>query len=77
MFTNNHYYTESEVAEALPIAVGTLRNWRYLRKTKGKDAGPAYCKFGGKVVYLGEHLNAFVRRNMIGAGGQIVSKGAA
>lgn len=47
------YLTEKEAAELLRLAVGTLQNKRV------QGTGPAFHKFGGRVLYSRQDLEAW------------------
>lgn len=50
------FYTPPEVADILRLTVETLSNWRQRRY------GPAFVKFGRKVLYSEEALQQFVQK---------------
>ncbi len=54
------YYTTKEVAAMLKISPRTLENWRNLRQ------GPAFAKFGSRVLYSSEAIAAFAAANTVG-----------
>lgn len=54
------YYTTKEAAAMLKLSPRTLENWRNLRQ------GPAFIKFGSRVLYSSEALAAFAAENVIG-----------
>lgn len=56
MDTEKTKFNTDEAAQYLDIAAGTLENWR------GQDKGPAYYKPAGKVFYLKEDLDAFIKK---------------
>jgi hypothetical protein len=47
------YLTEKEAADTLRLAVGTLQNKRVA------GTGPAFHKFGGRVLYSRQDLDAW------------------
>ena len=49
------FITETDAAEMLKKAVGTLRHWRYNTKT-----GPKYYKIGGSIYYKKEDIASFI-----------------
>lgn len=49
------FLTETEAAELVRLAVGTLQNKRVA------GTGPPYCKAGGRVLYDREDLLLWVR----------------
>jgi len=51
--TRDMYYTTKEVAAMLKISPRTLENWRNLRQ------GPAFVKFGSRVLYSSEAIEAY------------------
>jgi len=55
------YLTDKQVAEQYPIALPTLRNWRF----QGK--GPCFIKLtpGRKVLYRKEDVEKFLLRHRI------------
>jgi hypothetical protein len=53
------YVPEHEVASALGVEIGTLRNWR------SKGHGPAYSRAGGTLVYPVEALREWLRGNLV------------
>lgn len=55
------YYTTKEVAAMLKISPRTLENWRNLRQ------GPAFVKFGARVLYSSEALAEYAAANTIGS----------
>lgn len=50
--------TASDVADALRVSEGTLRNWRSARR------GPRFAKVGGAVRYREEDLTDWIERNL-------------
>lgn len=52
--------TESEVAEAHGIAVGTLRNWR----SNGSVDLP-FVRVGGSIRYNPDDVREFIKRNTV------------
>ncbi|QDE38443.1 helix-turn-helix domain-containing protein [Luteibacter pinisoli] len=54
------FYTTKEVAAMWKVSPRTLENWRNLRQ------GPAFVKFGSRVLYSSEALEEFAARNAIG-----------
>lgn len=50
------FYTPPEVADILRLKVQTLADWRNRRY------GPAFVKFGSKVLYSEEALQQFVQK---------------
>lgn len=50
------YLTQAELAKRWRISPRSLERWRY------KNAGPAYVKLGGKVVYDVTDVEAYERR---------------
>ncbi|MEZ2417664.1 helix-turn-helix domain-containing protein [Luteibacter sp. RCC_6_2] len=55
------YYNTKEVADMLRISPRTLENWRNLRQ------GPAFTKFGSRVLYSSEALAEYTAKHTIGA----------
>ena len=53
-FESEKYYRPADEAMRLIATVGSLALWRHLGK------GPPYTKFGHRVLYLGEELNAWI-----------------
>jgi DNA-binding transcriptional MerR regulator len=53
------YYTTKEVAAMLKISPRTLENWRNLRR------GPAFIKFGTRVLYSSQTLAEYAAINTI------------
>lgn len=51
--------TPKQVEEAYGLDAGTLANWRI----KGK--GPEYVKVGGKVLYMVDKLEAWLRQGRV------------
>lgn len=51
--------TPKQVEEAYGLDAGTLANWR----TQGK--GPEYVKVGGKVLYMVDKLEAWLRQGRV------------
>ncbi len=56
------FLTAKEAAQLLRLSEGTLRNWR------NKRIGPAFVKFGARVLYAEDALAAYVRQNTLAAG---------
>jgi len=54
------YYTTQEVAAMLKLSPRTLENWRNLRQ------GPAFVKFGTRVLYSAEAIADYAAANTIG-----------
>lgn len=54
------YYTTKEAAAMLKLSPRTLENWRNLRQ------GPAFVKFGSRVLYSSEALAAYAAANTVG-----------
>ncbi len=52
--TTSPYFTTREAAGYLRLQPSTLERWRSV------GGGPPYQKFGGRVVYLRDDLDAFV-----------------
>lgn len=50
------FYTPPEVADLLRLTVETLSNWRQRRY------GPAFVKFGRKVLYSEESLQQYIQK---------------
>lgn len=50
--------TASDVADALRVSEGTLRNWRSARR------GPRFAKVGGSVHYRAEDVAAWIEGNL-------------
>lgn len=48
-----------QVEEVYGLDAGTLANWR----TKGK--GPEYIKVGGRVLYMVDKLEAYLRQHKV------------
>jgi hypothetical protein len=55
------YYSTKEVAAMWKISPRTLENWRNVRQ------GPAFVKFGSRVLYSSEALADYAAKNAIGA----------
>jgi len=55
------YYSTKEVAAMWKISPRTLENWRNLRQ------GPAFIKFGSRVLYSSEALADYASQHVIGA----------
>lgn len=55
------FYTAKEAAAVLRLSEGTLRNWR------NKRIGPAFVKFGARVLYAADALATFARQHTIGS----------
>ena len=53
------YLNEFEAADHMAFSVGTLRNWRYLRR------GPSYIKAGKSIRYSLKDLNEFMESQKI------------
>jgi hypothetical protein len=54
------YYSTKEVAAMWKISPRTLENWRNVRQ------GPAFLKFGSRVLYSSEALADYAAKNVIG-----------
>lgn len=54
------YYATQEVAAMLKISPRTLENWRNLRQ------GPAFVKFGSRVLYSAEAIEAYAAAHTFG-----------
>jgi len=59
--TETIYLTAEEVSERYrgEISVGTLRNWRAMRR------GPAFLRVGKAILYPTDALDAWDRRNLV------------
>ncbi|MGN6479485.1 helix-turn-helix domain-containing protein [Luteibacter sp.] len=57
--TGTIYYTTQEVAEKLRLSPRTLENWRNLRQ------GPAFIKFGTRVLYSAEALEEYAAQQTV------------
>ena len=53
-FDPNRYYKTHDPELAVLATRGTLTQWRH------RGEGPAYLKFGNRVLYHGEKLNAWL-----------------
>ena len=53
-FNPDTYYRTDDAALAIIATRGTLSQWRY------RGAGPRYVRLGGRVLYLGADLNAYL-----------------
>ena len=51
--------TPRQVEEAYSLDAGTLANWR------SKGLGPEYVKVGGKVLYMVNKLEAWLRQGRV------------
>ena len=51
--------TSREAADHLRTSEGALAQWRY------RGVGPAYVKFGKRVMYRHEDLDAWVAGNLV------------
>ena len=51
--------TEVECAERLGVSKGLLRKWR------GANAGPAYCRLGRLIRYPADAVDAFIAETRI------------
>jgi len=58
-FEDDRYYPTTAPELALLGTRGTLAIWRHAGR------GPAYCKFGTRIYYLGRDLNAWLDANRI------------
>lgn len=58
---STRFLTPEEVSERYrgEISVGTLRNWRAMRR------GPAFVKIGKAVLYPVDQLDAWDQKNMV------------
>lgn len=56
------YYNTKEAAALLKLSPRTLENWRNLRQ------GPAFVKFGSRVLYASEALASYAAANTVGCG---------
>ena len=61
-FDPTKFYAAHEVAATGLATVGTLRVWRSAQRGR---RGPAFHRFGGRVLYQGGDLNAWVRSHLI------------
>lgn len=50
--------TVSDVADALRVSEGTLRNWRLAKR------GPRFAKVGGRVRYREEDVAGWIEENL-------------
>jgi hypothetical protein len=58
--------TESEASDYIGgIPVGTLRQWRYLDKSRPKPVGPPYVKLGRHVRYRRSDLDAWLEAHTV------------
>ena len=57
--TGTIYYTTKETAEKLRVSPRTLENWRNLRQ------GPAFMKFGTRVLYSAEAIAEYAAKNVV------------
>lgn len=57
-----------DVGGAPPVVAGTLANWRS-KTNQGNPTGPAFVKFGSKVRYPVEAVEAYERANFNGQQG--------
>jgi len=69
--SNEQYLTEVELFNrwAKKVAIQTLRNWRSSQSNKG----PAYVRFGGRVLYPLDKLVEYESRSLIESGNQEVA----
>ena len=58
-FDEDKFYPPSDPALRVIAPQSTLAHWRCARK------GPAFHKFGNRVLYPGKELNAFMDRSLI------------
>ena len=51
--------TEEQVAEALLVSRNTLRIWRH------RGTGPRFVKYGRRVCYLTDEIQAFIEESAV------------
>lgn len=61
-FDSNRYYRTHDPALTLIATSGTLAQWRHHGK------GPAYIRFGNRVLYLGATLNEWLDAHVVRPG---------
>ena len=59
MFEDDKFYQTDDPALLQIAPTSTLATWR------SEKRGPAYCKFGKRVMYRGTDLNAFVEEHRV------------
>ena len=58
-FDDNTYYRPSDEAMRLIATVGGLAQWRHYGR------GPAFTKFGRRILYLGRDLNRWMDEHRV------------
>ena len=58
-FEPDQYYRPADEAMRLIATVGSLAIWRH------KGMGPPYTKFGNRVLYKGDDLNAWIDKHRV------------
>ena len=58
-FEPDRYYRTSDPALALIATRGTMNQWRH------QGVGPRYVRLGGRVLYLGADLNAWLDERIV------------
>lgn len=58
-FQNDRFYRTSDPALSIIATPGTLAQWRHFGR------GPAYIRFGNRVLYRGSDLNAWLDNHVI------------
>lgn len=58
-FDDNTYYRPADEAMRLIATVGSLAQWRHYGQ------GPAFCKFGRRILYLGRDLNRWMDEHRV------------
>ena len=58
-FDPDRYYRTDDLALAIIATRGTMSQWRH------RGEGPRYVRLGGRVLYLGADLNAFLERHRV------------
>lgn len=58
-FDPNRYYRTTDPELAVLATRGTLSQWRH------KGSGPAYVRFGNRVLYRGDELNRWLDSHVV------------
>ncbi len=53
-------YSEAQLAAALGVPAGTLRQWRYLTDVTCRQHGPAFRRHGGSITYQRDTIVAWL-----------------
>ncbi|MCY3755944.1 MAG: MerR family transcriptional regulator [Alphaproteobacteria bacterium] len=59
MFDPDKLYTTDDPALRMLAPASTLAQWRYEKR------GPAYMKYGKRIMYCGKDLNAFLAAHRV------------